>query len=579
MTAKKNPSLRLSPSRKRAFTAALSVAGILLTVTSAHADATWNVDAAGSWATDSNWNPAPAPGSISSTTNTDTATFGSVITAARAVTVDTDRNISGINFSGNSFAYTLSGGNLLLTAGGTIQTSGAGSNTFVDNVNSAITLQGDYTFTGGSTNTNHTLSIGTTVTSAVSGGTTTLTLNGANTGASGTNTATNVITGVISNGTSTVAISKSGAGKWALSGANTFTGGVIITEGTLEVQNNAALGTGTVTLAGGTLSASGGADRTITNNITVQTGTTSTLNTNGRNLTINGNISGSGNINRAVPPTATGVALGGNNSGFTGTFTQANNGNAVVRFSSVNAGSANASWVFQNTTAGRTTIGLGGTGINGTISFGSMTGGGTIQSDATGTKTISAGALGLNDIFAGVIANGTGTVALTKVGTGTMTLSGNNTYTGATTVNAGTLALGAANRIANTSALVLAGGTFATGGFSETLGSLTLSAISSIDFGSGTSALVFAASNGNTWTGTLNLLNFDIGTDSLSFSSIGGLTVSQLGQISLAGFTATGLDASGFVQFSAIPEPSTYAVLAGVLTLGVASFRRRRTSV
>ena len=49
-----------------------------------------------------------------------------------------------------------------------------------------------------------------------------------------------------------------------------------------------------------------------------------------------------------------------------------------------------------------------------------------------------------------------------------MTLSGNNTYTGATTVSAGTLALGAANRIADTSALTVAGGaTFNLAGFSD----------------------------------------------------------------------------------------------------------------
>ena len=56
---------------------------------------------------------------------------------------------------------------------------------------------------------------------------------------------------------------------------------------------------------------------------------------------------------------------------------------------------------------------------------------------------------------------------------GIFTLSGNNTYTGATIINAGTLTLGAANRIADVSAVTVAGGaTFNLNNFSETVGSL-----------------------------------------------------------------------------------------------------------
>lgn len=70
--------------------------------------------------------------------------------------------------------------------------------------------------------------------------------------------------------------------------------------------------------------------------------------------------------------------------------------------------------------------------------------------------------------FSGVIRDGAGggALALTKTGTGTQTLSGPNTYTGTTTITAGTLALNfgtvqdnVVNNAANSSGLVLQGGT------------------------------------------------------------------------------------------------------------------------
>jgi fibronectin-binding autotransporter adhesin len=103
-------------------------------------------------------------------------------------------------------------------------------------------------------------------------------------------------------------------------------------------------------------------------------------------------------------------------------------------------------------------------GLNGSGSVDSLTGAGT---------TLTAGNNGANSTFSGIIKNTTGTVSLTKAGTGTLTLSGPNTYAGATIVSGGTLQLGVDNAIpVNSVVSVSAGATLDMNGHSDTITNL-----------------------------------------------------------------------------------------------------------
>jgi fibronectin-binding autotransporter adhesin len=163
---------------------------------------------------------------------------------------------------------------------------------------------------------------------------------------------------------------------------------------------------------------------------------------------------------------------------------------------------------------------------------------------------------------------------LTKLGLGTLTLSAAanaNTYTGATTVTAGTLALGVANEITATTQLKLNGGTFATGGLGQAMPSATLqlSANSTIDFGAGASILRLADSHSvnpawtnatlltvNNWTPTAPANpSVGNGTDQLlvGASDLSGLTPTQLTQIHFTGYLSSQLVANG-VNGEVVPK-------------------------
>mgnify|MGYP000265954704 CR=1 FL=1 len=202
-------------------------------------------------------------------------------------------------------------------------------------------------------------------------------------------------------------ITKTGAGTLILSGTNTYSGGTTISAGTLSIGSDTNIGSGTNTIGNkGTLLLSG--NGTYTNDWTLS-GAGSAIATDNNN-TLSGVLSGNGGLTKTGTGTLT---LTGNNTYAGGTAI--NDGTLKGNIASGTDLSIAAGAIYDGDNKARSVDGLNGGGklLN--------TSGLTVQSGD----------------FAGIIDNSN--TSLIKTGAGTLTLTGNNAYTGSTTISEGTL--------------------------------------------------------------------------------------------------------------------------------------------
>ena len=275
-----------------------------------------------------------------------------------------------------------------------------------------------------------------------------------------------------------------GGGTLLLNGAtaSTYTGGTVITSGALRIQSEFALpATTAVTVANAGIFT---AEDSV--NIGSLAGSGNVQLKNGKSLT----------INQAT------------NSTFSGVLSDITSNGSLIK---TGAGTLTLSGL--NTYSGPTAI--SGGAITATNSGGSATGSGTVTIDAGGTLNIGNG--GNTGIIAGnIVNNGTlqfnrsnssihagvisGSGGLTKLGAGSLILTGANAYTGTTSINNGTLWIGAANTLPTTTTVALAFGAILDVDFNQTIGGFSGSGSGSgVDLNSGTTLTVaFPTANTST---------------------------------------------------------------------------------
>jgi autotransporter-associated beta strand protein len=394
---------------------------------------------------------------------------------ANGITLTNAINTNGSTASTTNGAIENSSGDNILNSNITWNQTG-GSFTNIASVSGTLTLNGTFTPSGGITG-NRTLNL------------------------TGTGTIISSATNTISNGTAILGLRKSGAGTATVMGTNGYTGPTTLAGGTLSLGSAGAIASlGAIEFIGGTLQHS--ATNTTDYSARIAAGASTSavsIDTNGQNITFATPLTGSqsGGLTKNGSGTltlATANAHTGTTTVKTGVLAVQNagalsTGNVLIeggggikqlelsgdivldgptnidiagRFSVPSDDPANAALVNasgDNAISSSVRFGAtGGTWINIRSNSGTLTLGGDVTASVSSSRNINF--TGAGDItIDGVISNGSATpIGISKGGTGTLTLTDTNTYTGDTSVRAGSLVLASTGSINDSTSLGISAG-------------------------------------------------------------------------------------------------------------------------
>jgi autotransporter-associated beta strand protein len=393
----------------------------------------------------------------------------------------------------------------------------------------------------------------------------------------------------------TAILTKSGTGALTLGGANNH-GSTAINGGTLAISGTGTLGLNTValTLGGGALDL-GGTSQTV-GAVTISAGASSgdtikngsltctTLSVGGGTATVSANLTGTGNVTVAATATLNiaGSYSGGGHlvwSGYNSTINLTSTAGDVVVGAITSTGSSSRK---LNLNGGVLKLGSDNSaataaviGMNGGTIYNNKSGGSTLSltansasvSNTVGAIVIGASGGTFNTTGGSItLANGTslaGNGVVTVTGGNTLTITGVSTHTGNTTVSSGTLDL-ADN--AGAKFVIGASGTNnkITGAGTATLeGDFTFDLTNASKVVGDAWTIVDTASK--SFTPTFTVVNFtDAGNDQWT-QSIDASSAYQ--------FT----ESTGVLSVVSVPEPASFAAVAGLAGLMV--MRRRREQI